>query len=431
MLKRLSIVFIILALLGAATAAVLLTTTAGRKLVYKARLAIAPKVEPKTVIKEVIKEVEVPVKPDPPEKFVSYKRIDTTQLWSGFDVKSEFEVNQGGSATEEKLAKDQFAIEFKVKVNVPKAAASMEDLAALNPDLPNVLPDLPKLIENGKVSPLYNHLYQVKTERMQSRVTRINSLLTKHNFFDCETIMELTHPETRARAFLMQGEMDVVSDGSDGDRRPELDEAIASSSNYQPFSSYGWKKRTTTPNPLLARWEKKLADAKAATRPDTARINELQREIADLKARSFLIARDDPFVVIPLSLLGYARKNPHAPSIGDYAVVVYKDKVYPAICGDAGPSFQMGEASLRIAKELNENATPYRRPVGDLTISYIIFPGSGERPWGPPDLKHWHKRCSELLEGIGGLGPDVELHQWKDHFAPETTDKSVPEADSE
>lgn len=425
-MKRLFIVLLALLTVGGIAIAALLLTTSGRKLVYKVRLAVAPKVEPEIVIKEVIKEVEILVMPEPPERFVSYKRIDTAELWSEFEVKSEFEVNQGDTATREKAIKDNFTIEMKVRLNVPKASDSVESLAEVNPQLPAILPDLPRLIENGKVSPLYNQFYKVKTERMQGLVTRLNALLTKHNFYDCETILELTHPETQAKAFLMQGEMDVVSDGSDGDRHPVLDEYIANSSNYQPFSSYGWKKRTTQPNPLLARWEKKLADATAAQQPTA----DLKREIADLKARSFLIARDDPFIVIPLSLLGYARTNPHAPSIGDYAIVIYKDKIYPAICGDAGPSFQMGEASLRMAKELNADATPYKRPVSDLGITYLVFPGSGERPWGPPDLKHWHARCSELIEEIGGLGEGFVLHQWEDHFAPppvETPPEPAPQ----
>jgi hypothetical protein len=414
-MKRIGIAAVVLIALGTIAGALLLITTPGRKLIYKARLAIAPKVEPK--IKEVIKEVEVIVKPDPPEKFVSYKSIDTTQLWSGLDVTTKFEFIEGRTATEELATEGNFGMEVKVKLTIPKANDSVESLAGLNPSLPAILPALPQLLENGKVSPLYNVFYEVKAKRMQDRITRLNSILTKHNFYDCETILELSHPETKAKAFLMQGEMDVVSDGSDGDRRPELDEYIANSDNYQPFSSYGWAKRTQQPNPLLSRWEQKVATAKAAQKPNKALIEELTRELNDLKARSYLIARDDPFIVIPLSLLGYTKKNPHAPAIGDYAVVIHEDKIYPAICGDAGPSFQMGEASLRLAKEIDENATPYRRPVSKLAVTYIIFPGSGERPWGPPDLPKWHQRVSELLTSIGGIGQGFTLHQWEDHFA--------------
>ena len=46
--------------------------------------------------------------------------------------------------------------------------------------------------------------------------------------------------------FLLQAEMDVVSDGSDGDRLPVMPEEIVTSTNYQPFTSYGWRKTGST-----------------------------------------------------------------------------------------------------------------------------------------------------------------------------------------
>jgi hypothetical protein len=75
-------------------------------------------------------------------------------------------------------------------------------------------------------------------------------ILDRHNFYDTETILELTHPATQRRTLLIQSEMDVVADGSDGDRMPTLDEYIYISDYYQPFTSYAWPKATKTPNPL-------------------------------------------------------------------------------------------------------------------------------------------------------------------------------------
>jgi hypothetical protein len=368
--------------------------------------------DPQVIVKEVL------VKPSPPERFVSYRSVDTAELWSDFEVKSEFNVAKGKTATIERKDRDSFTIEMKVNVRVPEANDSLEALAGLNPDLPKVLPGLKAMMGTAKVSPFYNQIYKNKVTRMQSNLTRLNRLLTRHNFFDCETILELTYPETKKRVLLLQGEMDVVSDGSDGDRAPEYDEYIAKSDYYQPFTSYGWAKRTQQPNPLLARWEKKLKDSQAASKPSASTIAEIKREIADLKARSFLIARADPFIVIPISMLGYTGRPgyTHAPSIGDYAVVIYKDKVYPAIAGDGGPSFQTGEASLRIAKEINAKATPYVRPESDLKITYLVFPGTAEKPFGPPDLVRWRERCAESLAQIGGLGEEIVLHEWVDYF---------------
>jgi hypothetical protein len=81
-----------------------------------------------------------------------------------------------------------------------------------------------------------------------------------------------------------------------------------------------------------------------------------------MKARSSLIAEKDPFVVISLLFRGYGDQNKFTPQIGDYAAVIHEGKIYPAICGDYGPSFKMGEASLLMAKTVNPKATPYIRP---------------------------------------------------------------------
>ena len=99
--------------------------------------------------------------------------------------------------------------------------------------------------------------------------------------------------------------------------------------------------------------------------------------------------------------------------------MVFGGKVYPAIVGDGGPSFKVGEGSLRLAQELEPRSSPYRRPVSDLTVTYVVFPRSAETPWRVPDYAHWHARCSELLKEIGGLGEGLELHQWKDLFPKE------------
>jgi hypothetical protein len=131
--------------------------------------------------------------------------------------------------------------------------------------------------------------------------------------------------------------------------------------------------------------------------------------------------------VIPLSFLGRRDQNEFGPAIGDYAVVIYGDKIYPAIAGDAGPSWKFGEGSLRMAKELNEKATAYNRPVSDLIVTYLIFPGSAEETKGPPDLAVWHEQCSSLLEGIGGIGEGYELHQWEDLIAKKKAEEEAIE----
>jgi hypothetical protein len=106
-----------------------------------------------------------------------------------------------------------------------------------------------------------------------------------------------------------------------------------------------------------------------------------------------------------------------APKAGDYAVIAYANKVYPAIVGDGGPSFKVGEGSLRLAQELNAKASSYSRPVSDLKVSYLVFPGSREPERTAPDYTKWSQRCHELLGEIGGLGTGYELHTWEDLLA--------------
>jgi hypothetical protein len=219
--------------------------------------------------------------------------------------------------------------------------------------------------------------------------------------------------------------MDVVSDGSDGDRLATMPASIVESANYQPFTSYGWKKQTETPNPMVAGWEKRIGNANVELAdPATSaarkawlrdRIEYLKRGIADMKARSFLVAEYDPFIVIPVHLLTASNDN-YAPRVGDYAVVIYDQKLYPCIVGDGGPTFKAGEASLRMAKQLNPRASPYSRPVSDLKVTYLVFPNSRDAERGAPDYEKWRKRCGELLKEIGGLGVGYDLHEWENTF---------------
>jgi hypothetical protein len=136
----------------------------------------------------------------------------------------------------------------------------------------------------------------------------------------------------------------------------------------------------------------------------------LKRGIEDMKYRSFLIAEHDPFIVIPVNIL--TDDDPFAPKAGDYAVIVYQDKIYPSIVGDGGPTFKVGEASLRFARELNANASPYSRPVSDLKVSYLVFPGSRDAERKAPNYESWRQRCHELLQEIGGS--TASLHEWQD-----------------
>lgn len=381
----------------------------------------------KEVVKEVVREVEVPAPPAPlPENFIARKEVDVSNFYNGITIKTNLITEQGTYASLERKDPEAYKAEFQLSVRVPKANQSLSELSRINPKLPELLPGLDSMLATAKVSGFYHKLYENKTNGIQRDITRLNRILDRHNFFDCETILELTHPTTSRKALLIQSEMDVVADGSDGDRMPTLDEYIFMSDYYQPFTSYAWAKKTSTPNPLLARWEERLKKAKEQfavkglsadrNRELKAAITQLGLEIAEMKARSSLIAEKDPFIVISLLFRPYAATNKHTPNIGDYAVVVHEGKMYPAICGDYGPSHKMGEGSLRLAKTVNPNATPYRRPESDLKVTYIVFPGTAEKPNSPPNLYHWHQKCSTYLQEIGSPNAAEVLHKWEDLF---------------
>src|SRR5205823_11119873 len=145
----------------------------------------------------------------------------------------------------------------------------------------------------------------------------------------------------------------------------------------------------------------------------------LREEINTLKKFSFLIGATDPYIVVPST---FARNK--EAKVGDYAVVVFADKIYPALVGDVGPNDKTGEASLRIAREINNLATPYNRPVSDLKVTYLIFPGTAETPFGPPDLDKIQVRCQQLVDEIGGA--TVPLHHWENIIPPPPTPTATP-----
>lgn len=390
---------------------------------------------PKPVIQEKI--IEVPAPPPPlPSQFVPRKDVDIATLYNGITIQTKLDAQQGNYASLERMDKDAYTVEFQLRIRIPKANATTAELARVNPELPKMLPGLDVMLQTGKVSGFYHKLYEKKTALVQQNLTRLNKLLDKHNFFDCETILELTHPQTRRKALLIQSEMDVVADGSDGDRMATMSSDIYDSDYYQPFTSYEWAKRTQTPNPLMAKSQARYETVSKAYKQKglskeknaelKAELQELAARIASMKGRSSLIAEKDPFIVISLLFKDYPRVLPHAPAMGDYAAVIHGSQILPAICGDYGPSMKMGEASLMIAKKINEKATPYIRPESDLKVTYLIFPGTAEKPFGPPNLDHWHEKVSEYLKECGGVADGYAVHKWENPFPPPAAPATTP-----
>jgi hypothetical protein len=367
-------------------------------------------------------EIEIPEKtPTPaasPKIPVITGKLDTARLFSGITVHAAVEPTPGGAASVERADPQSYVLELKLHARVPAANATLEDLAKVNPELPRVLPGLAAMITPDSVSPFFKELYDTKLRILKENLVRLDQLLSRHNFYDCQTVLQLRNPETKRRAVLLQADMDVDADGSDSDRLPA---GSGQSANFKPVTSYRWPKKSQIPNSYIPAAEERLKRyegelAVKTTAPDRKRelkgaIAAVRDEIETLKKFSFLIGATDPYIVLP-SGLGKADGG----KVGDYALVIFGDRIFPAIVGDIGPSDKAGEASLRIAKEINASATAYNRPVSELKVTYLIFPGTAETPFGPPDLEKLQARSDALVKEIGGAG--VPLHHWENIIPP-------------
>lgn len=342
-----------------------------------------------------------------------------------------YEINDSSKYNSEIRKKGTYIT--SLSIDRPKPNKSPKALAAINPNLPILLNDFTKLIETAEVSSRFNELYDLKIKYIKN-----GSYPTAHNFSDCETALRLQHPETGRIAFWLQADMDVVTDGSDPVRSPKIEDYnLARTSDwYLPQTSYTWARSSDDPaNPFLDYYPSALKELQAfretvvekqksdpgviwreVLRTVDSQINRVKHRglgssVKDgLSRRRSLEATKDPFVVLPIPWVSKSAK--WSPWIGDYCAVIYKDKIYPAILGDAGPSDKVGEASLKIARGLNPKADGRNRAVSDVSVSYIFFPRSKAERRSAPDHELWRNRVAELLEDIGGISSPDKLHKW-------------------
>ncbi|MGI9243435.1 MAG: glycoside hydrolase family 75 protein [Verrucomicrobiales bacterium] len=334
----------------------------------------------------------------------------------------------GGTASELGSGGKNFVRELKIAR--PKPATTAKQLASINPSLPKLLPRFDALMASAEVSSRFDEIYDRKLRSLKA-----GGSLTPHNYFDLETALRLQDPVTKRKVLLVQTDMDVVTDGSDPVRAPSIqDYDLARSSDwYQPTTSFGWGGKGAG-NPFLDYYPKAVSElqemrAELASKAEgdqgviwremlrvcDAQIYRMKaRGMSDstrseLRVRRFLLADRDPFVVLPVPWVkGSAAWTPH---IGDYVAVIYKDRVYPAVLGDAGPSDKIGEASLRLARALNPKADGRTRAIEELAVTYLYFPRTRTK-FGEPNLLEWQAKVKALLGEIGGLADPASLHDW-------------------
>ncbi|MFM2171734.1 MAG: hypothetical protein RI957_1963, partial [Verrucomicrobiota bacterium] len=167
-----------------------------------------------------------------PEPTANPSGVDVRTLRSGIPFHSEVIIAGGQQASKERTDKDSYKAEYKLTVKVPQAAKSLAELQKVSPEIEKILPKLPQLLEKSEVSPNFQLLYNNKITRIKKDANLLQELVSKHNFYDVETMLHLRDPGTNRRVFLMQSEMDVVSDGSDGDRLATMPQEIVESTNY-------------------------------------------------------------------------------------------------------------------------------------------------------------------------------------------------------
>jgi hypothetical protein len=363
----------------------------------------------------------VPTPEPKPAPYVPAKRLDVGRIFNGMQYRVTLETDHGTTATKDRNDPGSYAAEVTVKVKVPKPQKELAEIAELNPKLPDLFPALTGMVEKATVSPFFDNLYRLKVGNLQTNLNRLDLLLTRHNFYDCETILELEHPDTKRRALFVQADMDVDEDGSDSDRVPIVD---GSSLTFQPFTSYRWPKKTDKPNPFIAPRTQAIEKARkelatggvSADRKKVLNdtIKDAEAEIADMKKHSYLVGAVDPFIVMPRSVV--AQNSKFSVGAGDYCAVVHGTMIFPAVVGDVGPTYKIGEASLRICKEISSRSSSINRPENDLKVTYLVFPGTADKPFAVPDLAKWREQCVKLIGEIGGTTGEVFM--WVDLTAP-------------
>lgn len=355
--------------------------------------------------------------PPHPEKesVLPRKNYDTARLFSGLALKTSVTCAQGTLTTLGAIQEtNSYEADITLHVRWPSAATNSQSILAATPELGTLLPNLPRLLESASLSPDFSGLLERKERSLRVNLAQLQKLPYRDSLFDCQTILDFKHPENGRRVLFVQAIMNVNTDGSDGDRNLAIDRLSAT---FQPQTNYRWPKSGNHPNPCLRETESRLALLNAelgsgSLTPEnkaslSKELDYLKATAEELKRWDFLVGTADPFIVLPSFMVG---KSSGQPSIGDYAVVIVHGKLYPAILGDMGPGSKIGEASLRLCRAIDPASGADRRPVSRPEVTYLIFPGTAEKPFAAPDYAHWASRCRDLWKELGG----TEASDWQE-----------------
>jgi hypothetical protein len=366
------------------------------------------------------------------EPILPRKNYDTARLFNGLALKTSVTCAQGTLTTLATIPEtNSYGADITLHVSWPVAATKSQEILSATPELGNLLPSLARLLEGATPSPDFAGLLERKERSLRANLAQLQKLPYRDSLFDCQTILNLKHPENGRRVLFVQAIMNVNTDGSDGDRNLAIDRLSAT---FQPQTNYRWPKSGTHPNPCLRETESRLALLGAelgsgSLTPDnkaslTKELDYLKATAEELKHWDFLVGTADPFIVLPSFMVG---KSAGQPGIGDYAIVIAHGKLYPAVLGDMGPGSKIGEASLRLCRAIDPASGADKRPFSSPEVAYLVFPGTAEKPFSVPDYARWASRCHDLWKELGGT-ETAEWHEWTSLEKPWPTPTPSPSA---
>lgn len=323
-----------------------------------------------------------------------------------------------------------FKLETKAEVVRPRALRTLPELHKLNPKLGKTLPGLEGLLKKAEVAKQFHQLYDAKVKAVSGMSTSL--------FFDCATVLNLRDEKSGRKAVLFQSDMDVDTDGTDPVRKAKLEDYDEEriSRSFLPRLAYGWPNAEKAVSPFLAYPgsllpglkrvqalvnEEQAKDRRGTVWPKIAqvcaeqidrvtKISQNKDLIEDLTLRRFPLSVEEPFVVIPGSWK-YTAADPHGLTMGCQGVVIVNSKAFPCMLADSGPEEKCGEASLRLCKAVNPDASGVRGALDGLGATYVLFPGTAMK--GKPDLVKMRAEAERLLGELGGLGPGATWHEWQ------------------
>ena len=133
-------------------------------------------------------------------------KLDTAKLFNGVTVHANVETLPGADATTERVDPNSYVLDLKLQARVPSPNRTIDELAKVAPQLPVLLPGLTAMLTPDPVSPLFAQLYETKIRVLRENLVRLDLLLSRHNFFDCQTVLQLQHPQSHRKALLLQAD---------------------------------------------------------------------------------------------------------------------------------------------------------------------------------------------------------------------------------